>query len=87
MAADLSAPLPPGRRYRCDACGNVTRFDVVATRRTRRFLHVDLGGIAAVDEEEVLEETVGSVTCRWCSRSDAIRIEVAPTAPTAGDGP
>lgn len=85
MSPDLTLPLVPGQRYRCDACGNVTRFDVVASARTRRFLHFDLGGAVEVDEEEVLEEAVGSVTCRWCARSDAIRVEPAPAAVAGGE--
>jgi hypothetical protein len=84
MPADPLQPLAPGQRYRCDACGNVTRFDVVAAARTRRYLHFDLGGAVEVDEEEILEETVVSVTCRWCARDDAIRVERAPTAATGG---
>jgi hypothetical protein len=31
-------------RYRCSACGNLTRFDVVASRRTRSFHHFSVGG-------------------------------------------
>ncbi|MFP4150155.1 MAG: hypothetical protein ACLFUG_04315 [Nitriliruptoraceae bacterium] len=81
MPHDVIEPLPAGHRYRCDGCGNVTRFDVVSTARTRRYLHFDLGGAAVVEEEEVLEEQVRSVTCRWCARSDVIRIEPAPAAP------
>ncbi|HVJ96168.1 MAG TPA: hypothetical protein VNC41_04995 [Acidimicrobiia bacterium] len=56
----------PGR-YRCNACGNVTRFDVVATRRTKAFHHYTIGGELAVEDEEVLEETIEQVTCRWCN--------------------
>ena len=77
-ATDLSAPLAPGHRYRCDGCGNVTRFDVVTTARTRRYLHFDLGGSGVVDEEEVLAVRVESVTCRWCARTDTVRVEPAP---------
>jgi hypothetical protein len=54
-------------RYRCTACGNVTRFDVVATRRTRAFHHYTIGGELEIEEEDVLEETVEQVTCRWCN--------------------
>ncbi|MEX2099796.1 MAG: hypothetical protein WEB19_00135 [Acidimicrobiia bacterium] len=53
-------------RYRCSACGNLTRFDVVATRRTRAFHHFSVGGELEVEDEEVLEERVEEVTCRWC---------------------
>jgi hypothetical protein len=64
-------------RYRCGACGNVTRFDVLATRRTRAFHHYSIGGDLEIEEEEVLEERVEQVTCRWCSASgDKIQIEV-----------
>lgn len=58
-------------RYRCDACGNLTRFDVVATRRTRAFHHYTVGGDLDVEGEDVLEETIESVTCRWCGASGA----------------
>ena len=57
-------------RYRCGACGNVTRFDVVTTRRTRAFHHYTIGGDLTVEEEEVLDERVEQVTCRWCGALD-----------------
>jgi hypothetical protein len=72
------------RRYRCGACGNLTRFDVVATRRTRSYYHYSLGGELAVDEEEVLSEQVEAVTCRWCERADAIEVLPAPARPGVG---
>jgi hypothetical protein len=64
---------PSQTRYRCSACGNLTRFDVVATRRTRAFHHYDFAGNLDVEEEELLDERIEQVTCRWCSASgDAI---------------
>lgn len=81
---DLAAGLTPGHRFRCEACGNVTRFDVVATARTRRFHHFDLGGHGEVEEEDLLEQQVESVTCRWCGRDDAVGVEPAPAG--AEDG-
>lgn len=60
-------------RYRCNGCGNLTRFDVVATRRTRAFHHYTLAGDLTVEEEEELGSTVEAVTCRWCNAGgDAI---------------
>jgi transposase len=59
-------------RYRCNACGNVTRFDVVASRRTKAFHHFSLGGDLTVEEEELLDETVEQVACRWCGSTTAI---------------
>jgi hypothetical protein len=60
-------------RYRCRACGNVTRFDVVVARRTRAFHHYSIAGELAVEEEEVLDERVERISCRWCNASgDAI---------------
>ncbi len=78
----LLRALEPDHRFRCDACGNVTRFDVTVTATTRRFHHFDLGGDSRVEEEEVLEQTVRSVVCRWCGREDAITVEPAPVAGT-----
>ncbi|MGP8066157.1 MAG: hypothetical protein ACLP81_07255 [Acidimicrobiales bacterium] len=71
-------------RYRCLSCGNLTRFDVVSTRRTRAFWHFTLGGEHAIDEEEILDETVESVTCRWCGKSSAIEVFEEPGAEVAG---
>jgi hypothetical protein len=60
-------------RYRCNACGNLTRFDVVATRRTRAFHHFSVGGDLTVEDEEVLDERIDAVECRWCGATgDAI---------------
>jgi rubredoxin len=56
-------------RYRCRACGNLTRFDVVATRRTRAYFHYSVGGELDVEDETVLDERVDSVECRWCGAS------------------
>lgn len=53
-------------RYRCTACGNLTRFDVVARRRTREFHHFSVGGVLTVESCEVLDEQVETVECRWC---------------------
>ncbi|HLX78723.1 MAG TPA: hypothetical protein VKR27_07540 [Acidimicrobiales bacterium] len=58
--------------FRCGSCGNRTRFDVVSSRRTKAFWHFSLGGERSIDEEEVLDEQVESVTCRWCGSSTTI---------------
>lgn len=58
-------------RYRCSACGNLTRFDVVASRRTRAFHHFSVGGQLTVEDEQLLDEQVELVTCRWCGASGA----------------
>jgi hypothetical protein len=82
VSEQLACGLAPGARFRCDGCGNVTRFDVVATTRTRRFHHFDLGGEGHIEEEEVLARVIESVTCRWCGRADSVQVETAPTAGT-----
>ena len=63
-------------RFRCGQCGNLTRFDVVESRRTRAYWHFSLGGEVTVEEEEVLASERERVTCRWCGASD--RIEEIP---------
>jgi hypothetical protein len=50
----------------------VTRFDVIATRRTRAFHHYTIGGELSVEDEEVLAEEVESVSCRWCGSPKAV---------------
>jgi hypothetical protein len=71
---EAGGPGPgPGRynlqvttRYRCRACGNLTRFDVVATRRMKEFHHFSVGGELTVEDTELLDERVDRVGCRWC---------------------
>ncbi len=69
------APSPGGAtRYRCAACGNLTRFNVVTMRRTRAFHHFSVGGDLTVEDEEVLDEAVEEVTCRWCGHGNAVEV-------------
>jgi len=66
-------PSPGSRRYRCSACGNLTRFDVTVSRRVREFRHFTMGGDVEIESVDVLEDHVDSVECRWCRASgDAI---------------
>ncbi len=58
--------------YRCDACGNKTRFDVFESKRVRAFHHYTLGGELNIEEEEVLGREVERVVCRWCGSSEAV---------------
>jgi hypothetical protein len=67
----VTAPTTPAR-YRCGTCGNLTRFDVTTTRRTRAFHHYTVGGDLAVEDEEVLDERVEAVDCRWCGPSGTV---------------
>ena len=60
-------------RYRCDACGNLTRFDVTTSRRTKAFHHYSVGGELTVEDEEVLDETVEAVICRWCGHGRSVQ--------------
>jgi len=64
-------------RYRCAACGNLTRFDVVADRRTKAFHHFSVGGELSVEDEVVLHEDVVEVTCRWCGNGDSVETLVS----------
>ena len=61
-----------GNRYRCAACGNLTRFDVTVTRRTRSFHHYSIGGDLSVEDSEVLSEVVEEVACRWCGTGASV---------------
>jgi hypothetical protein len=59
-------------RYRCRGCGNMTRFDVVESRRTRSFYHFSIGGSLRIEEEEVLDRSVEDVVCRWCNSASQV---------------
>lgn len=69
-------------RYRCSGCGNLTRFDVVATRRTRGYYHFTVGGELTVEDEELIDEQIERVSCRWCGAVDE-QIEELPVDDTA----
>jgi hypothetical protein len=69
-------------RWRCAGCGNLTRFDVVVSRRTAEFWHVDLAGNPRVEQSSTLDTALESVTCRWCGRSDAIELVDRPDSGT-----
>jgi hypothetical protein len=75
-------------RYRCTACGNLTRFDVVVQRRTREFHHFSVAGELTIEDEERLAETVERVACRWCGAAgDAIEeIPAVADAPQESAG-
>ena len=81
--AGAPSPGPAPTRYRCAACGNLTRFDVVTNRRTKAFHHFSVGGELTVDEVEVLDETVEGVSCRWCGNGNAIEV-LEDASPEAG---
>jgi hypothetical protein len=66
-----------GERLRCRACGNLTRFDVVATRRTAAFWHYSLAGELSVEEERDLGGVAEQVRCRWCGADN--QVEVVPS--------
>jgi hypothetical protein len=72
-------------RYRCSACGNLTRFDVVTSRRTRAYHHYTVGGELQIEDETVLDERVDEVTCRWCGTGASVeRLDAAPLDPLGG---
>ena len=81
---DEAMPDDEPARYRCTACGNLTRFDVVLARRTKAFHHYTVGGELSVEDEEVLAEDVEDVQCRWCGSGAAV--EVLASAPDRGPG-
>jgi hypothetical protein len=75
-------PAVTTTRYRCTACGNLTRFDVTELRRTRSFHHYTLAGELDVEECDVLSEVVEEVSCRWCGTGARV-VEFDPSADVA----
>ena len=77
-------------RYRCTACGNLTRFDVVTDRRAKAFHHFSVGGDLTVEDEEVLSESVVDVSCRWCGHGRSVELlddEASAPAPDRSGAP
>jgi hypothetical protein len=71
-------------RYRCGACGNLTRFDVTRRARTKSFFHYSLGGDLTVEEEQVLDAEIERIECRWCGSADQIE-EIPSVAAESGE--
>jgi hypothetical protein len=61
-------------RYRCTACGNLTRFDVTTTRQTKGFHHYSVGGELEIEDEDVLFESIDEVSCRWCGHGRSVEV-------------
>jgi hypothetical protein len=59
-------------RYRCDGCGNLTRFDVTISQTTKSFHHFTVGGELRVEDEEVLRRQIDEVVCRWCGHGRSV---------------
>lgn len=77
------AGLAEGERYRCGACGNLTRFDVETEERVRRFWHLDLAGGGRPETTDALAVAVRAVTCRWCGERDRIEVVAVPAGAAA----
>jgi hypothetical protein len=59
-------------RYRCDGCGNLTRFDVTVSQKTKAFHHYSVGGDLVIEDEQVLDRSVDEVVCRWCGHGRSV---------------
>lgn len=80
----MPVPLPDETsRWRCTACGNLTRFDVTRTLRVQDFVHADLSGEPVIEERTVLNETVDRAVCRWCNAVDQVELVPRPGADEA----
>lgn len=75
MTGDAATNTTGVTRYRCAGCGNLTRFDVTVTRKTKEFRHFTVGGELEIEDVEVITEDVEAVACRWCGAADE-RVEV-----------
>jgi hypothetical protein len=71
-----------GERLRCAACGNLTRFDVVASRRSTAFWHYTLAGELTVEEERDLVVRPEEVRCRWCGSAGDVQVVPVLGEPT-----
>lgn len=77
---DLADGMQPDKRFRCDGCGNLTRFDLEVVERARRFWHADLSGEGHVEGEEIVSQEVVDAVCHWCGTGEAVEVVPAPGA-------
>jgi hypothetical protein len=78
----VTAPV----RYRCTACGNLTRFDVTSTTRSRAFHHYTVGGELEIEDVEVLDEHIEETACRWCGTgAHVVALSEAEARAAAGE--
>lgn len=77
----MAVPQPTAEtRWRCALCGNLTRFDVTRSTRAVEYVHLDLAGESAVEERDVISESIESVRCRWCNAVDQVELVDRPGA-------
>jgi hypothetical protein len=69
------------KRFRCNACGNITRFDVVETTTVQSFHHFSVGGELTIEEPHVVERVIQSVSCRWCGHGRDVEQLVGEALP------
>lgn len=79
MAEETEAANPPSleglleaHRYRCKACGGLTRFDVVRTVTFKTFHHQEVHGPVSFEELEVVSDTIDEVICRYCGHGKEV---------------
>lgn len=76
--------VPMGEpRYRCNGCGNLTRFDITTSQTTKAFHHYTVGGELEVEDMTVLSRHVDEVVCRWCGHGRSV-VELAEAEASAG---
>lgn len=75
---DLAEGMQPDKRFRCEACGNLTRFDLDVIEHTRRFWHAEFSGEGHVEGEELISREVVEAVCHWCGHGDAVEVVDAP---------
>ncbi len=64
----------PTPRYRCAACGNLTRFDVTTTTTEKAYYHYSVGGELSIEDRLVIAARVDQVSCRWCGHDRAVEV-------------
>jgi hypothetical protein len=52
--------------------------------RTREFWHQELSGQPVVEESQVLDGQIESVSCRWCAGGGAVELVARPEAVVGG---
>ena len=74
-----STEQPPVTRYRCKACGNREKFQVIHFKKSTAYHHFTVGGeLIEIIEERVHADVIEKVTCIWCANGGDVEVMKGP---------
>lgn len=74
-----STEQSPVIRYRCKACGQREKFEVIRFKKSTAYHHFNLAGeLIEILEERVHADVTEKVTCIWCADGGNVEVMEGP---------